>query len=72
MCLYALPTMSKHAPDETAYSVLGDILQDLDYSISELLDSLWYYLVASSLRLRLELHLSHQKNGLRFDLTQKE
>ena len=29
-CLYALPTMSEHAPDETADVVLGDRLPDLD------------------------------------------
>ncbi|KAJ8358599.1 hypothetical protein SKAU_G00151240 [Synaphobranchus kaupii] len=40
-CLYALPTMSGHAPDESADGVLGDLLPDLDQGISELLDSLW-------------------------------
>ncbi|KAJ8345370.1 hypothetical protein SKAU_G00295630 [Synaphobranchus kaupii] len=46
-CLYVLPTMSGHAPDETADGVLGDLLPDLDQGISELLDSLWRYLAAA-------------------------
>ena len=35
---------SGHAPDESADSVLGDLLPDLDQGISELLDSQWLYL----------------------------
>ena len=46
-CLYALPTTSGHALDETADGVLGDLLPDLDQGISELLDSLWRYLVVA-------------------------
>ena len=41
MCLYALPAMPGHAPDEMTDALLGDLLQDLDQSISQLLDSLW-------------------------------
>ena len=37
-CLYALPTMSGHAPDGTVDDVLGDLLPDLDQGISELLE----------------------------------
>ena len=40
-CLYALPTTPGHAPDETTDALLGDLLPDLDQSISQLLDSLW-------------------------------
>ena len=40
-CLYALPTMSGHAPDETTDVLLRDLLPDLDQGISQLLDSLW-------------------------------
>ncbi|CAB1444405.1 unnamed protein product [Pleuronectes platessa] len=43
-CLYAPPTTSGHAPDESADGVLGDLLPDLDQGVSELLDSLWQYL----------------------------
>ena len=43
-CLYALTTMSGHAPDDSADGVLGELLPDLDMDISELLDSLWLYL----------------------------
>ena len=39
--LYALQTMSGHAPDESADGVLVDLLP----GISKLLDSLWQYLV---------------------------
>ena len=46
-CLYALPTTSGHATDDSADGVLGDLLPDLDQGISELLDSLWQYLVVS-------------------------
>ncbi len=45
-CLYALPTTSRHAPDEIMDGTLGDLLPDLDQGISELLDNLWCYLVA--------------------------
>lgn len=45
--LLALPTMFDHAPDESADSVLGDFLPDLDQGISELLHSLWWKLVVS-------------------------
>ena len=41
MCLYDLPTMPGHAPDEAADVLLLDLLPDLDESISQLLDSLW-------------------------------
>ncbi len=44
--LYALLTTSRHAPDEMADGVLGDLLPDLYQGISELLDSLWCYLAA--------------------------
>ena len=37
-CLYALPTTSGHAPDETVDGVLGDLLPDLDQGISEVLE----------------------------------
>ena len=47
VCLYALPTTSGHAPDESADGVMGDLFPDLDQGISELLDSLWQYLAAS-------------------------
>ena len=40
-CLYALPTMSGHAPDETTEVLLRDLLPDLNYGITQLLDSLW-------------------------------
>lgn len=46
-CLYALPTTSGHATDEAADGVLGELLPDLDQGISELLESLWLYLVVS-------------------------
>ena len=46
-CLYALLTTSGHAPDEIVDGVLGYLLPDLDQGISELLDSLWGYLVAA-------------------------
>ncbi len=45
-CLYALPTASGHAPDEMEDGVLGNLLPDLEKSISMLLDSLWRYLAA--------------------------
>lgn len=45
-CLYALPTASKHAPDEIMDGTLGDLVPDLDQGISELLDNLCCYLVA--------------------------
>lgn len=45
-CLYALLTTSGHALDEMADGVLGHLLPDLDQGISELLDSLWCFLVA--------------------------
>ena len=35
------PTMSGHVPDEGADGALGDLLPDLDWGISELLDSPW-------------------------------
>lgn len=38
MCLYALPIMSGHAPDELADGVLGHLFPELDQSLSELLD----------------------------------
>lgn len=46
--MYALLTTSGHAPapDETLDGVKGDLLPDLDQDISELLDSLSWYLVA--------------------------
>ena len=47
MCLYSLPTTSGHAPDEMVDDDLGDLLPDLDQGISELLDSLWHYLVVA-------------------------
>ena len=40
-CLFALPTTSGHAPDETTDVLLRDLLPDLDQGISQLLDSLW-------------------------------
>ena len=40
-CLYALPTTSGHAPDETTDGLLRDLLPDLDQGIGQLLDSLW-------------------------------
>ncbi len=46
LCLYALLTTSRHALDEMADGVLGDLLPDLDQGISELLNSLWCYLAA--------------------------
>ncbi len=48
MCLNTLRTKSRHAPDEMVDGVLGDLLPDLDQDISELLDSLWFYLAASN------------------------
>lgn len=45
-CLYTLPTISGHFPDESLDGVMGDLLPDLDYGISELLDSLRRYLAA--------------------------
>lgn len=42
MCLYALPTTSGNAPDRQS---LWDLLPDLDWLISQLLDSLWCYVV---------------------------
>lgn len=42
MCLYALPTTSGNAPDRRS---LGDFLSDLDWFISQFLDSLWCYVV---------------------------
>ena len=38
---YDLPTTPGHAPDEVVDSLLRDLLPDLDYSIRQLLDSLW-------------------------------
>lgn len=46
-CLYALPTMSGHAPDETTDGALEDLLPGLDQGISELLGRLWRYLVVA-------------------------
>ena len=40
-CLYALPTTSGHAPDDTTDGLLRDLLPDLDQGIGQLLDSLW-------------------------------
>lgn len=45
-CLWPPPILSGRAPDESADGVLGDFLPELDQGISELLDSLWGYLVA--------------------------
>lgn len=40
-CLYDLPTTPADAPDEVADGLLRNPLPDLDYSIRQLLDSLW-------------------------------
>lgn len=39
-CLYALPTKSGHAPDQSVDGVPEDLLPDLGQGITELLDSL--------------------------------
>lgn len=38
-CLYALPTTSGQAPDESVGGVLGELFLDLDQDISEFLNS---------------------------------
>lgn len=42
MCLFALPRTSGNALDRRS---LGDFLSDLDWFISQFLDSLWCYVV---------------------------